>query len=396
MKFRPTRPLAAHKIKVKPCYALSSTALVLVDMLWLPDDSSSHLDRLFSMPTFDSRQIHTIAERVLTAAGVSSADAEVVAIELRDANLVGHDSHGVIRLMQYVDQMEKGFIKPDGEFSVLRDEPSLAVVDGGFHFGQVVATKALEIGLIKARETGSATVVARNCNHVGRLGSYADTAARAGFCSMMCVNAPGPGGTAPFGGIERRLGTNPIAMSAPRGDVPIVLDMTTSATAEGKIRVALQKGEQLAEGLIIDCEGRPSCNPADLYGPPAGAILPLGGAMGFKGFGLSVMIDVFGGILSGSGIARTDLPPGANGLWMYFVDVERFLPRGEFDAQIKKYADYIKSAKRVPGCDEILLPGEIELRRRQVREQEGIPIPDGTWKLISELAAKLGVSLENL
>lgn len=348
------------------------------------------------MPTFDSRQIQSLAERILTAVGVSPGDARVIAEELRDANLVGHDSHGVIRLMQYVDQMEKGFIKPGGEFRVLRDEPSLTSVDGGFHFGQVVATKALEIGLAKARETGTATIVARNCNHVGRLGSYADKAARAGFLSMMCVNAPGPGGTAPFGGIERRLGTNPIAMSAPRGDEPIVLDMTTSATAEGKVRVALQKGETLPEGLIIDSEGRPSSNPADLYGPPPGAILPLGGAMGFKGFGLGVMIDIFGGMLSGSGVARTDLPPGANGLWMYFVDVERFLPRREFDEWMTNYVAYIKSCKRTPGCDEILLPGEIELRRKKAREQEGIPVPEGTWKLIGELAARLGVSLEDL
>ncbi|MEX0701952.1 MAG: Ldh family oxidoreductase [Planctomycetales bacterium] len=348
------------------------------------------------MPTFDSRQVQTIAERVLIAAGVAPADARVVAAELRDANLVGHDSHGIMRLVQYVDQMEKGFIKPDGEFRVLRDEPSLAAVDGGFHFGQVTATKALEIGIAKAREAGSATVVARNCNHVGRLGAYADKAARQGLCSMMCVNAPGPGGTAPFGGTERRLGTNPIAMSAPRGDDPIVLDMTSSATAEGKVRVALQKGEMLPEGLIIDCEGRPSCNPADLYGPPGGAILPLGGAMGFKGFGLSVMIDVFGGILSGSGVARTDLPPGANGLWMYFVDIEKFLPRDEFDKQMVKYAAHIKSSKRVPGCEEILLPGEIELRRRKVREREGIPVPDGTWKLLVELGDNLGVSLADL
>lgn len=345
------------------------------------------------MPILTPDQAYEVAFRILQGAGVAAADAEIVATELRDANLVGHDSHGVIRLMQYIDYIETGYTKPDAQVEVLKDEPGYAIIDANFHFGQVAATRGLELGSEKARAQGSATVVIRNCNHVGRLGSYAQKAAQSGLASMMVVNAPGPGGVAPYGGIERRLGTNPISMSAPRGDRPLVLDMTSSATAEGKVRVALQKGDTLPDGWIIDHTGQPSVNPADLYGPPEGAILPLGGAMGFKGFGLSVMIDVFGGMLSGSGVCRDDLPRGANGVWMYLVDVEKFLPRSEFDALLEKYVAHVKSSRRVEGVEEILMPGEIELRRQDQRLAEGIPVAEETWRQLNELAAKLKVEL---
>lgn len=348
------------------------------------------------MPTFHADQLQTIASRILTAAGVSPENAEIVATELKDANLAGHDSHGVIRLMQYVDYVEQGFIRPEGEFEVVVDKPAFAIADGHFQFGQVTATLALRIGLDKARAQGTSTVFLRNCNHVGRLGSYSQKAAGDGFASMMCVNAPGPGGVAPFGGVERRLGTNPISISAPRGDAPFVLDMTSSATAEGKVRVALQKGESLPEGWIIDSEGNPSNNPADLYGPPEGAILPLGGAMGFKGFGLSVMIDVFGGILSGSGVCRDDLPRGANGVWMYFVDVKQFVDDATYSTLIERYVEHIKSSRRTPGTDEILMPGEIELRRQAARERDGVSVAEETWRQLRELAAKCGTSLDDV
>lgn len=348
------------------------------------------------MPTFHAPQLYEIASRILAAAGVAPHDADIVAAELRDANMVGHDSHGVMRLMQYVQMMDETFIDPAGDFEVVVDKPGFAVADAHFHFGQVSATKALELGLAGARKNGAFTVMLRNCNHIGRLGSYTEKAAQQGCASLLTVNAPGPGGVAPYGGIDRRLGTNPISISAPHGDAPLVLDMTTSVTAEGKVRVALQKGVELPEGQIIDHAGNPSTNPADLYGPPEGAILPLGGPMGFKGFGLSVMIDVFAGILSGSGIARTDLPRGANGVWMHFLDVAQFLPAGEYDSLIEKYVTYIKSSRRAPGVDEILLPGEIEQRRRAERERTGVEIPAETWRQIGELAERFGVSLDDV
>jgi uncharacterized oxidoreductase len=233
----------------------------------------------------------------------------------------------------------------------------------------------------------------RNCNHVGRLGSYTRRAALDGFAALMSVNSPGPGGVAPFGGLERKLGTNPISLAAPAHGDALVLDMTTSATAEGKLRVAHQKGELVPDGLIIDGHGRPATNPAAFYDAPVGAILPLGGAlMGHKGYGMSVMIDVFCGILSGSGIARDDLPRGANGVWLLLIDIEKLLPRAEYDSWIAKYIAHLKSCDLAQGCDEILLPGEIEERRARERSAAGVAIPDETWRQISALAERLGVA----
>lgn len=346
------------------------------------------------MPTLTAPQIREVLVRILTAKGVAPAEAFVVADELCDANLVGHDSHGIMRIVQYSQMMDDGFVKPGSRFEVLSESEGTAVVDGHFNFGQVTATEGLALGLRKAREHGTATVLMRNCNHIGRLGSYTHHAARAGFIAMMAVNAPGPGGVAPFGGIERRLGTNPISIAAPCRDDALVLDMTTSATAEGKLRVSHQKGESVPEGLMIDGYGRPSTNPADFYNQPCGAILPLGGAlMGHKGFGLSVMIDVVCGILSGSGIARNDLPRGANGVWLQLLSIEQFLPRQEYDQWMQTYVHHIKDCPRAAGVEEILLPGEIEVRRQRQRVRDGVVVPEETWRQISELAGKLGVSV---
>lgn len=348
------------------------------------------------MPTFYAHQLHAMASRILQGAGVVPDEAEIVAAELRDANLVGHDSHGVMRLMQYVDYIEKGYIQPGANFELVKDLPVYAIVDGHFNFGQVTATKSLEVGLQKTSEAGTATVMIRNCNHVGRLGSYSQKAAQRGMASVMVVNAPGPGGVAPFGGIERRLGTNPISMAAPWNDGALVLDMTTSASAEGKLRVAFQKEETVPEGWIIDAEGNPTINPADFYADPPGSLLPLGGVLGHKGFGMSVMVDVFGGILSGSGVCRTDLPRGANGVWMYFLDIEQFVSASEYQALLERYVASIKNSRTLPGVSEILMPGEIEQRREQQRQVGGVSIPDETWRQIGELGQRLDVSLDDL
>lgn len=346
------------------------------------------------MPTLSHSQLFDLAHSILQGAGIPEADSRIVAAELADANIVGHDSHGVMRLMQYVEFIDDGFVKPAAEFEVVKESPCFAVVDGHFNFGQVTARKALDLGIEKAKAVGTATVFMRNCNHVGRLGAYTHDAAKQGLTAVMAVNAPGPGGVAPFGGMERRLGTNPISMSAPSPNGAFVLDMTTSATAEGKLRVSKQKGEMVPEGLIIDGHGNPSTDPNAYYDKPFGSILPLGGPMlGHKGFGLSVMVDVFCGMLSGSGVCRTDLPRGANGVWLQLLDVQQFVDEETYNGYMEQYVSHIKDCPKLPGVEEIFLPGEIEERRRQQREQDGVAIPDETWRQISELAARLGVSL---
>lgn len=347
------------------------------------------------MPILNDEQMFAVAETILQAAGVSQAESAIIAGELADANMVGHDSHGIMRLVQYVEFIRDGYAHPGAAMEVVHETSSSIVIDGHFNFGQVIARSALQRGLQKAREQGTATVLIRNCNHIGRLGAYTHEAAMAGMVALMAVNAPGPGGVAPFGGMARRLGTNPISIAAPAGEDALVLDMTTSATAEGKLRVAQQKGEMVCEGLVIDGYGNPSCDPNAYYNKPLGAILPLGGAlMGHKGFGLSVMVDVLCGILSGSGVCRTDLPRGANGVWMQLLQIENFLPRETYDQWMKTYVASLKECPRLPGVAEILLPGEIELRRRKERQQTGVEIPAETWRQLSELARSLNVSIE--
>jgi uncharacterized oxidoreductase len=170
--------------------------------------------------------------------------------------------------------------------------------------------------------------------------------------------------------------------------------MTTSATAEGKLRVAHQSGKKVPEGWLIDGHGNPSTDPADFYNEPNGCILPLGGPLAHKGYGLSVMVDLFCGILSGSGVGRTDLPRGANGVWMQLLDIEQITGKEEYERWIGPYDEHIKSAKKQPGVDEILFPGEMEQKTFETRSEQGVTIPDETWRQLNELADKLDVSVQ--
>jgi len=345
------------------------------------------------MPSFHRNQLELIATLILQGAGVGEKNAKIVATELADANSVGHDSHGIIRLKQYVESIEADQVKPDGKMHLSVDLPSVAVLDGGFNLGQVVATRAFDIASQRARESGAYTIFCCNSCHVGRLGSYTRKAALDGFAALMAVNGPGAAAVVPWGGLDPRMGTNPISLAAPWDDEPIVLDMTTSATAEGKVRVALQKGEAIPEGWVIDKDGNPTTNPDDLY--HGGAILPLGGPLGFKGYGLGVMLDVFCGILTGFGVARQDVQPSNNGVWIHLIDVEQVIPREEYEAWIAKYVAWLKESRLAPSVDSILMPGEIEAQCR-VNRQKGISIPDATWQQTLELANNLSVSLDDI
>ena len=348
------------------------------------------------MPTFFADQLQQIASRILQGAGVPSEHAGVVAENLADANLVGHDSHGVIRLAQYIERIQQGFNDPTGSPQVVLRQASLAFIDGHNQLGQVVATQALQLALEQARVHETFTVLCRNCWHVGRLGFYTERAARQGFVAMMAVNSPAIGRTAPWGGLEPRLGTNPISIAVPWRDHPVVLDMASTAAAEGKIRVAYQKGESIPEGWLIDAEGNPVTDPATLYRDEKTLMLPLGGTMGHKGYGLGVVIDLLCGILSGYGFARQDIPRGANGVWLHLIDRKTLMTDDDCDEQIERYVAWIKSSRKAPGFDEIFMPGEIEQRQRALRSRDGVLVPDETWQRLEQLAANLKVSLKGI
>ncbi len=348
------------------------------------------------MPTFQSGYLQRCAAAIFRAAGAPQDRAERVADLLVAANLVGHDSHGIIRVPQYVGTIERGDIDPHAEIQIELETEASAVLDGCWGFGQVVMSQAASMAVEKANRCGVAALTVRNANHIGRLGSYVEDIAQEGMVALLFANMHGGGAcVVPWGGREGRLGTNPLAAGLPRpGADPIVLDMTTSVVAEGKVRVQRNRGESVPEGWIIDADGLPTTDPAAFYGPPRGGILPFGGAAGHKGYGLSVIVEILGGALSAAGCAGTGTRNG-NGVLLLVIDIARFVPMDAYMKEVGQLVDFIKSSPLAPGFDEILVPGEIESRQRAKRV-DGIEIDDKTWQEIVECSERLGAELPAL
>lgn len=337
------------------------------------------------MPTFSTEELKKTSLKIFKSAGVSDDEAQTVTSFLVRSNLVGHDSHGMIRIPQYIALIKNGMIKPGVEIEIVRETPSTAVIDGKWGFGQVVASRAMEVAIEKAKKTSISAVGTSHCNHVGRLSDYAMMAAEQDMIGMMTVNNHGAGlCAAPFGGYERRLSTNPICFAIPTGDEPVVLDITSSVVAEGKLRVKRNRGEKVPEGWIVDGYGNPSTDPADFYKKPIGALLPLGGTLGHKGFGLSMVIDILSGSLSHAGCSRRDADRIGNGLFMQVINISSFIPIEEFHSQVNELIEFVKSSKLAAGFDEILIPGEPEMRVKQERSENGIFVDDETWRQIEQ------------
>jgi len=344
------------------------------------------------VPTFTHQALRDIALMVFEAAGALPDEAAVVANALVDANLAGIDSHGVQRIPQYIGWMEQGLVSAGGQIKIVCETEALTVIDGGWGFGQVIGRKAMDIGMEKATRIGVCAVTVGNCCHIGRVGDYPLMAAERGMAAVMVANSHGAGKfVAPWGGIDRRLSANPISVAIPRSSgPPILVDISTCAIAEGKVRNLLNREMQLPQNCVIDAEGRPSTNPSDLYGPPIGALLPFGG---HKGFGLGLVIDILAGALSGAGCSRPTTERAGNGFLAIVIDVAQFRDRAAFDADVDQLVDYIRSSKLAPGFSEILIPGEPEVRERERREKNGIPVDDETWRQIVETTARYGLKI---
>ena len=350
------------------------------------------------MPTFTADQLTTIGTQIFEAAGAPAGEAQTVARLLANANLVGHDSHGVIRIPQYLGFIESGDLTPGAPIEITRETPSTAVVNGNWGFGQVITSRATEVAIEKAKNSAVSAVTVQRCNHIGRLADYAMMAASHDMVAMLTANNHGAGrNVAPWGGRERRLSTGPICVAIPTGEnAPIVMDITSSVVAEGKVRVMRNRGMPVPEGWIIDAEGNPSTDPNDFYGPPQGAILPFGGMVGHKGFALSMIIEMLSGGLSGAGCSRPDATRVGNAISITVYSISHFVPLEEFYQQIDDFVRYVKSSELAPGFDEIVVPGEPELRIEAQRRAEGIFVEDETWRQIFAAAEKLGVRLEQV
>jgi len=347
------------------------------------------------MPILHAEELTSWCRRIFLAAGVPPEVAHRVSESLVDSNLVGHDSHGVIRVEQYLEMLGDGRVNPRAEPRVVRESETTAVIDGGWQFGQVAARQAMDTAIVKAWSHGVAVVQLFQSGHIGRLGEYAAQALTRDMIGIVTTNNHGGGQVlSPFGGIARRLSPSPIAIAVPGGrDFPIVLDMTTSVVAEGKVRVKRARGEKLPPGWILDAQGRPSTDPAAFYGPPQGSLTPLGDAAGYKGFALAFMIDILSGALGGAGCSRADPPPlRGNGVFLQAINPAAFGASDRFAKEVAALVDYVRSSPLAPGFDRILIPGQPEHEEKLRRLQNGIPIEDDTWSKLESLAGRLGQS----
>lgn len=338
--------------------------------------------------TYDA--LHEFARAILASAGAPPNHGSAVADHLIGSNLVGHDSHGAHRLLQYVGAVEQGGIDPKATPRTVRDGATTAVLDAPGVFGQVAGLAATELAIAKARSHGTAVVGVRRANHVGRAGVYALKMAEAGLVGQVFCSGRGAGIVAPWGGTTPLLSTNPIAVAVPTAGDPIVLDCTTSVTAEGKVRVARFAGKELPPGQILDREGNPSIRPADLY--DGGSMLPLGGHMGHKGYGMSVIVDLVGALLAGGNAGGTRGGSAfSNNFTLWAADPEALGGRAAMEELQQEYFALLKASARKPGVEEILLPGEPELRTAAARRRDGLPLDQGTVSQLDELATRLGV-----
>jgi uncharacterized oxidoreductase len=325
----------------------------------------------------------------LVGAGASQQEADTVARGCVNANLVGHDSHGVILIPSYVERIKFGHIVPGAPFEIVQESPTTTVIDGHWGFGFVVNERAMQLTIEKAKITNVAAATVYRQSHVGRLGAYPLMAAQAGMIGIATADSGrSPKAVAPFGGREARLGTNPIAIAVP-SDLPgpLCLDMATSAVAVGKLTLAQARGEQIPLGWIVDKDGKQTTDPARFR--PGGALLPLGGTEGYKGSGLAVIVEILCGLLTGLGFGVEPTGRHNDGCFLAVFKVDAFRPLAEFKREVTEFARYLKNTPLSEGSTGVFYPGEVEYLREQERRKSGIEVEDATWMTLRKLASEL-------
>jgi LDH2 family malate/lactate/ureidoglycolate dehydrogenase len=336
---------------------------------------------------FSVGELEDVAVRVLAGLGTPPDLAALTAGSLAQSNLLGHDSHGIIRLLQYADWISDGQIRVTARPAQARRFGATALIDGNWGFGQPAARMATEVAIELAAANGVGAVAVANCNHVGRLGEYVARVAEVGCIGLAWCNS-GPV-VAPAGGTRRTFGTNPLAWAAPRaGAIPLVLDFSTAGVAEGKVKVAMAQDERLPAGMIIDRNGRPSTQPQDLY--DGGALLPFGG---HKGSGLCLMIELVGGLLTGMGTAPMPDYAGGNGTLLIALSIGAFTDLDTFAGDAAAFARRVTESEDGGVEPDVFLPGQVEQQIAAERAVGGVPVPGPTRRDITELAESLGVDL---
>ncbi|MDQ3695471.1 MAG: Ldh family oxidoreductase [Chloroflexota bacterium] len=340
------------------------------------------------MPNVPVPELRQLATTLIAAIGTPADLAKSVSDSLINANLAGHDSHGVLRLPGYLAAARAGDVRVAARPAVTHVDRATARVDGGWGWGQPAMWLATETVRERAREHGVGCTVVNRCFHIGRVAPYVEALARHGLVGLAMSNA-GPA-VAPHGGRQRTLGTNPFAWAVPRGPEmePLSFDIATAAIAEGKLRVAQSKGLPVAPGLLLTEDGRPTIAPDDFYA--GGALLAFGG---HKGSGISLLAQVLGLGLAGLDTSTFSGPRGANGPVIIAIEIPPFSDPEQFVTAITALCGRIAASPPAEEVERVLLPGDLEIATRAEREQTGIPIPDTTWGQLAELAAGLEVEL---
>jgi hydroxycarboxylate dehydrogenase B len=341
-----------------------------------------------SMRSIPASKLVALVTAIMRRAGCNPEEAATIARRLVDSNLVGHDSHGVLRVSKYLEWMRAGWLHANQKPTVVFENDSLAIVDGNRGFGQVVGEFAGALGTGKAVQTGIALIGLRNCGHLGRVGDWAELAAEAGQVSIHFLNTSAAQRVAPFGGSDRRLSTNPITIGIPvAGGEPIVMDVTTSMVAEGKLMVAVNRGERVPEGWIIDKHGRSTTEPKDFY--DGGALLTVGG---HKGSGLSIVTDLLAGAIAtgkSSDPADTVL---CNNMLSIYIAPDVYDAGHSVQAEVARFLAWVKDSPPARADAPVLLPGEVERKTRAERSARGVPIDDTTHADLLAAAESTGIA----
>ena len=341
---------------------------------------------------------------IFASVGAAKPEADAIAEHLVDANLTGHDSHGVVRVPRYLDWLSRGFLVLGQEPSVVIESDALMLLDGNLGFGQVIGKQAVKRGIELARSKGLALIALRRAGHLGRIGAWTEMAAEAGLVSIHFVNVRGSMLVAAHGAAERRMSTAPVSVGIPNpGGEPFILDFSTAKVAEGKALVALTGGKALTEDSLIDPSGKPTRDPSVLYGDVApgavpnpragpGALLPLGG---HKGSGLALACELLAGALTGSGTSSPH-QQAWNGMFSIYLDPQAIDDGHDHADTVRSYLDYVRAAMPADPETAVMIPGDPERAMRKERLANGVPIPAPVATSLCDAAESIGAALKGL
>jgi LDH2 family malate/lactate/ureidoglycolate dehydrogenase len=339
----------------------------------------------------DIEEIREFSKQCLLNVHMPEDEAEIITEVLLEADLREIHSHGFLRLPIYIERIQKGLIRNEAQLTFENENETIAVIDGEYSAGQVVAFKAMEKSIEKSEKSGIGVVAVKNSNHFGISGFYSLMATEKDKIGIVFSNV------APLmpaiGGAEKVIGNNPLSIAAPSGDnEPVVLDMALSNTAFGKILFAKEKGQDIPEGWGVDLKGKSTTNPDDVIN--GGFLSPVGGP---KGFGLALMVEILTGVLSGGQYSK--MIPSMYDVsqkqsishLMITIDIKTFIPLELYYSSIKQLISFIKKSKKAEGVDQIYLPGEIEFVKEKNNREKGVPMQEQTFNKLNELAKELNI-----